>query len=120
MFQTALREYFEIPYRDLSKPSVSLWEFNAAVRELKRSGIESVDEEAIFETLDVLQNIEEAAIIKAAKARRQNQRRKNHAPAQQPNQNEGLRVVNDNAPADDDGEFELDDDDIQNDWEEWT
>jgi len=114
-------EYFEIPYRDLGKPSVSLWEFNAAVRELKRQGLASVDEDTIFETLDILQEIEEAAVKSTVKTRRQNQRRKNHAPPEPPFSKEGLRVVIDNTPShEDDGEFELNDDDIKDDWEDWT
>lgn len=112
-------EYFEIPYRDLTKPSVSLWEFNAAARELKRQGMKSVDEDTIFEALDVLQEIEDAALKTTAKTRRKNQRRKNHAPTEPPLSRDGLRVVIDNTPShEDDGEFDICDDDIQNDWED--
>lgn len=116
-----LGEYFEIPYRDVGKPSVSLWEFKAAVRELQRQGLASVDEDTIFEALDVLQEIEETALKTTVKTRRKNQRKKNHAPAVPPFSKDGLRVVIDNTSSpEDDGEFELNDDDIQNDWEDWT
>ncbi|MFC1672743.1 Mu transposase C-terminal domain-containing protein [Pseudomonadota bacterium] len=113
-------EYFDIPYRHGKCRAVTLWEYRAAERELKRQGRESVDEEAVFEALDELQDIEDKALKATAKTRRRKQSRMNHAPAQQSNSDHDLRIVNDNTVAPmDDGEFELDEDDIKDDWEDW-
>lgn len=114
-----LGEYFSIPYRDLGKPSVSLWEYKAADRNLKNQGINHANEDAIFEALDILDEIEAAAVKTTKKTRRQNQRRKHHEPVQRKGHMRDLRVVVNNSPAYvDDGEFDINDDDIQNDWED--
>ena len=114
-------EYYEIPYRDLSKPSVTLWEYRFIQDELRKEGLESFDEDAIFDAMETSQAIEENAKKQTTKARRRKQIATNHAPAQKQSQPHGLRVVIDNSPASDDNDaFELDDNDIPNDWEDWT
>lgn len=112
-------EYFEIPYRKGKYLPVTLWEFRAAERELQKQGLKNVDEDAIFEALDVLQEIEDEAFRSTTKTRRRKQSRQNHAPAQQLSSGHNLRIVNDNAAVHiDDGDFELDETDIEDDWED--
>lgn len=41
--------YLEVPYRNLCRPPVSLWEHRAAVRALRRQGRAGVDEDMVFE-----------------------------------------------------------------------
>lgn len=43
--------YLEVPYRNLRRPAISLWEHRAAVRALRRSGRAGVDEEMIFDMI---------------------------------------------------------------------
>ncbi|MFM2042916.1 MAG: hypothetical protein RLY86_1492 [Pseudomonadota bacterium] len=40
--------YLEVPYRNLRRPAISVWEHRAAVRALRRQGRAGVDEEMIF------------------------------------------------------------------------
>jgi putative transposase len=44
--------YHRIPYRNTSRPSISIWEHRAAIRQLKQQGVEQVDEDSIFAALD--------------------------------------------------------------------
>lgn len=41
--------YLEVPYRNLRRPAISIWEHRAAVRALRRQGRAGVDEEMIFD-----------------------------------------------------------------------
>lgn len=67
-----LNEYFEIPYRNTSLPSVSLWDLKESRRRLKEEG-HKIDERSLFETYDRLNRIEEQAVEKSKKARRKSQ-----------------------------------------------
>jgi putative transposase len=42
-------EYHEIPYRDIRRPSMSVWEHRAARRRLAAEGRKNIDEHSIFE-----------------------------------------------------------------------
>ena len=70
-----LETYFEIPYRDRSRPSISVWELREIKRKLKADGCKHVDEIRIFAALDEMRAIEAAAIEKTRKARRRKQQR---------------------------------------------
>jgi len=65
-----LKEYFPVPYRDTSKPSISVWEFKAARDRAKQDGLATVDEEAIFRAYRRMKEIEENSGKQTKKAKR--------------------------------------------------
>lgn len=73
MFDTETDQYLEIPYRDLSRSPVSLWEVKDAKRRMKEESIATTNEELIFQTIDEMRQIvvEEAAKKKAARVKLQ-------------------------------------------------
>ncbi len=60
-FDPELNDYFEIPYRDTSKPPISIWEFNEVVTKLQKQNI-TVNEDNIFEAYKEMEEIELKAI----------------------------------------------------------
>jgi putative transposase len=64
-----LREYFPIPYRDSSKPAISVWEFRAARERVIALGLATVDEDTIFAAYKRMKEIEvnAAAVTKKTK-----------------------------------------------------
>jgi putative transposase len=54
-----LKEYFPIPYRDTSKPSISIWEFRAARERVIQDGLATVDEDTIFKAYRRMKEIEQ-------------------------------------------------------------
>jgi putative transposase len=49
--QTSDGDFWPIPYRDLSLPPISLWEWRAAQKRLKESGRRALDEKTIFDAI---------------------------------------------------------------------
>jgi putative transposase len=66
--------YLEIPYRNLARPAVTLWEHRQAVARLRKEGRERVDEEAIFRAITAMRTIMERAIATTRTARRRQAR----------------------------------------------
>ncbi|QPQ53282.1 Mu transposase C-terminal domain-containing protein [Chryseobacterium indologenes] len=64
-----INDYFEIPYRDTSKPPISIWEFNEVVTKLSKQNI-SINENSIFEAYKEMENIELMAIRETKKLKR--------------------------------------------------
>ncbi|MDW7646482.1 MAG: Mu transposase C-terminal domain-containing protein [Desulfuromonadales bacterium] len=77
-FDPELERYFEIPYRDTSRPPISLWELRAAKNRLKFEGIKEVNEDLIFDALDRMREIENQAVKETKKQRRQSQRKRHN------------------------------------------
>ncbi|MFC4349518.1 Mu transposase C-terminal domain-containing protein [Kordiimonas lipolytica] len=69
-------QYFEIPYRNLDNPSVTLWEWTATRERLKQKGLDARDEDTIFEAYEENRRELEEARIKTKRARRQYERTK--------------------------------------------
>jgi putative transposase len=65
-----LNEYFEIPYRNMSHPSLNLWEIREARKYALQQGIQSIDEQAIFDSYERLRRIESQAKQSTRKTRR--------------------------------------------------
>lgn len=63
-------QYFDIPYRNIGHPSMSLWELREVRKKLKEEGAAQVDETAIFEALDRMRMRVAEAKLKSKKARR--------------------------------------------------
>jgi putative transposase len=70
------RTYIEVPFADLTRPPVSLWEVKEAKRMARAESRTATNEELIFRTIDEMRKVvsEEAEATK--KARRQQQRQK--------------------------------------------
>lgn len=83
-YDPELGEYFEIPYRDTSRPPLSLWELKEAQRRLREEGRKAIDEDLIFETYNRLRALEEAAVRETKAIRRAAQRRRRNALAERP------------------------------------
>ncbi len=62
--------YFEIPYRDTSRPAMSLWELRAVKRKLEADGAGQIDEDLIFRAFKEMRKIEEKAGKQTLQARR--------------------------------------------------
>lgn len=78
-----LNEYFPIPYRDTSKPSISIWEFRAARERLIQDGLATVDEDAIFSAYRRMKEIEQTSKALTKKAKRLDnikERERSHRP----------------------------------------
>lgn len=54
--------YFEIPYRDLKRPPMTLWEHREVLRQLESEGVREIDEVVLFEAYRKLRAIEEQAV----------------------------------------------------------
>ncbi len=67
--------YYDIPYRDLGRPSVTLWEQRMALKRLREEGRSHVDESAIFRTIETLRKIADDAVRATKTIRRQQERR---------------------------------------------
>lgn len=72
------RQHFRIPYRDIKRPAISLWELRAVQRFLADQGKKSVDEETLFHAFSEMRRIEEQAKTLTRKQRRTRERRRIH------------------------------------------
>jgi putative transposase len=71
-YDPELKEYFPIPYRNTSRPAMSIWEFNEIISKLKDQGKEEFNEDMIFEAYDILRKMESEAIKKTLKTKKNN------------------------------------------------
>jgi len=67
--------YFDLPYRSLSRPAVTLWEHKQAIARLRKNGREQLDEAAIFGMIDQMRELTEKAAKERKRARRDKNRR---------------------------------------------
>lgn len=67
--------YYDLSYRDLRRPPISLWEHRLALKRLRDDGRSLVDEEAIFRTIEAMRAIADGAVRASKAARRQRERR---------------------------------------------
>lgn len=68
--------YFEIPYRDLLRPPMTLWEHKQVLRQLESEGVTAVDETVLFAAYEKLREIEEQAVSQTRLVRRQRRQAK--------------------------------------------
>jgi putative transposase len=84
IFDPDKKEYFAIPYRDLTRPPISYWELEASKKRCKEKGIDDPTEQQIFAAYAELRQIRDESVAKTQKARREKEaekRRKNVSPA---------------------------------------
>lgn len=68
--------YVTIPYRQIDRPSMSLWELREVMTQLRKEGRDEVDEDLIFDTHARLQRMVEAASAHTVKARKAAQKKR--------------------------------------------
>lgn len=68
-------QYYDLHYRDLRRPPISLWEQRLALKRLRVEGRQTVDESAIFRTIATLRTLTDEAVSASKTARRQRERR---------------------------------------------
>ncbi len=68
-------QYYDLPYRRLGHPPISLWEHRLALKRLREEGRLHVDESAIFRTIETMRKIADEAVVSTKTARRQRERR---------------------------------------------
>lgn len=71
LFDPDQKEYFEIPYRDLTRPPMSIWELEASKKCCKEKGIDDPNEQQLFEAHAERLKIREDAVAKTKRARRE-------------------------------------------------
>jgi putative transposase len=81
-----LKMYFRVPYADQSIPSMSIWEYQQAVVRARQQGMKSVDEAMVLQALNDLRQQVDGSSERTKKARRQQQKRKEHAKKVSPSQ----------------------------------
>lgn len=67
-------QYLEVPYRTLSNPSITVWEQRKARERIRQQGQEKVDENAIFQAVREMRQINEQAKRTKKTARRETAR----------------------------------------------
>jgi putative transposase len=70
-------QYIDIPYRDLTRSPISLWELRAAKKIIRDDSTSSTNEELIFRTIDQMREIVDSESKKTKSARKNQQKRKN-------------------------------------------
>ena len=65
-YDPEVKDYYAIPYRNTSRPAISLWELRSANAQAKAEGKSDIDEQVIFEAYDRLREIEARAKSKTA------------------------------------------------------
>lgn len=78
-FDPVIAQYFPIPLADQSLPCLSLWEYKQARDLLRKEGKAAVNMHQIFAALDELRRKVEVSQERSKNARRQAQRRREHA-----------------------------------------
>lgn len=80
-YDPELGKHFRVPYRDITKPAISLWELREIERFLAAQGKKAEHENTIFSALDEMRSIEESSVKLTKKARRNQERRRIHHSA---------------------------------------
>jgi putative transposase len=68
--------YYDLPYRDLYQPAISLYERRSALKRLREQGHRAFDESALFSAVDSMRRITEHASKQTKLARRQRERQR--------------------------------------------
>ena len=68
--------YYDLSYRDLRRPAISLWEHRLALKRLRDEGRAEINEDAIFTAIDAMRGIAERASADTKTTRRQRERRR--------------------------------------------
>jgi putative transposase len=77
LYDDETNQYIEVPYRNLSRPAISMWELRKAKSTLREQSKASTNEELIFQTVDQMRAIVVVEAHKTKTARRMQQRKRN-------------------------------------------
>lgn len=80
-FEPNAKRYYAIPYRDLSLPPISFWEYREAKKAAKKAGIAEVDERAVFGYVSKMREEVRQAKEKTKVARKKQQKLVENAKA---------------------------------------
>ena len=83
-YDPEVKDYFRIPYRDMARPPMSIWEFREARRRLEKEGVKDINEALVFESYEQMRTIEERARSETKRVRREQQRRRHHGQNDKP------------------------------------
>jgi putative transposase len=83
-FDPESKQYIELAYRNLSRPSISLWELRLAKKQLREESASSTNEELIFRTIDRMRELVSSEAQKTKTARRMLQRRSGWCKSRKP------------------------------------
>ena len=70
-FDPDLKEYFPIPYRNISYPPISIWELRAIKQYLSEQNNQDFDETVIFQAYERMKNIQEQATTKTQRKKQE-------------------------------------------------
>ncbi|MCG9065633.1 Mu transposase C-terminal domain-containing protein [Laribacter hongkongensis] len=76
LFEPDGQNYLELPYRNLARSSISLWELRQAKKQLRAESTSGTNEELIFRTIDQMRELVASESQKTKAARRMQQRLK--------------------------------------------
>ncbi|MBO0952629.1 helix-turn-helix domain-containing protein [Fibrella forsythiae] len=76
-YDPELKAYFPIPYRDTSRPPMSIWEHREALKRAREQQV-TINEDSIFAAYEAMRQIEEAAGKLTKQVRRKGQRQPVH------------------------------------------
>jgi putative transposase len=62
--------HLRVPYADLARPPISLWELRAATRAIRETGRQGIDETAVFTAIDEQRRLIAEALTRSKAARR--------------------------------------------------
>ena len=77
-YDPEIKEYFPIPYRNISYPPISLWELNEITRRLKEKSLEKYDEMVIFDAYERMDKIKNNAQSSTRASRRKESAKQIH------------------------------------------
>ncbi|PLY10347.1 MAG: hypothetical protein C0626_05015 [Arcobacter sp.] len=65
-----IKQYFPVPYRNITYPPISIWELRHVRKYLDDKNIQDYDENILFRTYEKMQKMQEEAALKTKSARR--------------------------------------------------
>lgn len=74
-YDPEVKQYSVVPYRDTSRPAISIWEMREARKRLEEEGRKEINEDLIFESYARMRAKEEQAVQETKRVRRAKQRR---------------------------------------------
>lgn len=77
-YDPEIKEYFPVPYRNISYPPISQWELNEIQKRLKEKHLQNYDEIEIFEAYERMDKIKEKAQSSTRASRRKASAKKIH------------------------------------------
>jgi putative transposase len=82
-YEPDTKDYIFVPYKDISRPPISIWELRAAKKHLAEENQVVINEELIFGAVKKMRAIVESEAGKTSKARRQAARAKGWAKSKE-------------------------------------